>query len=69
LKLAVAVSDKYGIPFSTDVVEMDEERQYVPNSFKKQWPGVDYEILSEMDIYLHGDGIGWEYWSTSSLSC
>ena len=68
LNLAVAISEKYGIPFSTDVVEFTD-RQYIPKSMAKHWPGVDYDILDELDIYLHGDGPGWEYWSSSSLTC
>lgn len=70
LKKAVAISEKTGIPFSTDVVEFST-RLYVPTSMAKKWPDVDSEILEEFDLYsYYGDSTpGWEYWSASSLTC
>lgn len=69
LNEAVAVSEKYGVPFSTDIVEMDTERQYIPTTYNTQWPGNNYKILSEFHIYINYDRPGWEYWNTSSMSC
>lgn len=68
LAKAVVVSEKYGIPFYSSMVDMDRGRRYVPKTFSQKWPTIDYEILSEYDIYSTED-VGWEYWSTSSLSC
>lgn len=66
---AVKASEKYGVPFRTEVVDMGRERQYIPRTFSQKWPGLDDEVLEEFDMYLHEEGVGWEYWSTSSLSC
>lgn len=70
LAQAVAVSEKYGVPFRSDIVEMGRDRQYVPNSYSQKWENLDREVLEEFDLYIgRYHDTGWEYWSTSSLSC
>lgn len=69
LKKAVQVSERTGVPFSSDVIEFTN-RVYIPKSMAKKWPEVDYEILSDLDLYTQDmDEPGWEYWSASSLTC
>ncbi|HVI42690.1 MAG TPA: hypothetical protein VM577_18755 [Anaerovoracaceae bacterium] len=66
---AVKISEKTGVPFSSDVIEFTS-RVYIPKSMAKKWPEVDYDILSDLDLYTQDmDQPGWEYWSSSSLTC
>lgn len=73
LNKAVAVSEQYGVPFQSDVVEF-AERSYTPESFRKYWNGVSlYDesngYISEFLCYGDFSESGWEYWNSSSLTC
>lgn len=67
IKEAVNISEKYGIPFCSDVEGMPCGRNYVPASFDKKWDCLDEQLLEDLDIY--DTTAGWEYWRTSGLSC
>lgn len=67
LEDAVAISERYGIPFESEIVNVGRNRTYFPYSFEKKWGDVSIETREEFDIYNCSDG--WEYWSTSSLNC
>lgn len=67
LDQAVKLSEETGIPFHTYINDMDRSRLYMPNSFNAKWPNLDRGVLEEHEIYSYD--AGWEYWSTSSLSC
>lgn len=70
LKLAEAVSEKHGIPFTSSISNLYRHRQYIPRSFFKKWNEIDPEVAAdELDMYINESDIGWEYWDSSSLNC
>lgn len=68
LDAAVQISEQTGVPFSTYVVNLGMSRTYQPRSFDKVWKDIPAQTLEDMNIY-RGYESGWEYWSTSSMSC
>ena len=60
LSEAVALSEKYGIPFNPDVSFLGQS--YFPNSFEEKYKGVDsdlvYSITNASSEYGYG---GWEH--------
>lgn len=73
LQKAVEVSEKYGLPFRSTIVDLGGEvsRLYVPDN--KKWLNIDEDFLVDnfQSLYydMKGDFYGWEYWSVSSLQC
>lgn len=75
LEMAVSVAEKHGIPFSTQIVNMNYQRRYTPKTFSKKWNQPTREgniivgdIMNEFDLYNTSES-GWEHWNTSSLTC
>lgn len=70
LDKAVKLAEKYGVPFRSSMVDMDMSRAYVPRSFSSKWENLSEEFLyDELDGDFSSYDSGWEYWSSSSLSC
>lgn len=70
LNKAVELAEKHGVPFRSSMVDMDRSRAYVPRSFSSKWEDLDDEFLyDELDGDFSSYDSGWEYWSSSSLSC
>ncbi len=66
LLAAIKVSEKYGIPFSTNVSFLPNT--YTPESFSKMWKKLDKDSLNnlfeEIDLYVDAyclDYGGWEH--------
>ena len=63
---AVELSELHGIPFSSNLSPF-ASRTYFPKSFSKIWPSPEILELAREDFGTSDQG--WEYWSSSSLSC
>jgi hypothetical protein len=76
---AEKLSEKYGIPFETDIIIGFTDTTYIPKSFKDKWQELDIEDgleLVKVDYpsdpygdYGIEDGWAHEGWSSSSLFC
>lgn len=65
---AVNVSEKTGVPFKLDILDLPE-RQYMPETFKKGSLSLT-EISEILGFWpLTDPPSGWEFWRTSKLDC
>lgn len=74
IQKATKISDITGIPFSSNVICLDIQREYTPKTFNKKWGKVEYDfmenLLSEFGMHHYqSGGQEWQYWNTSSLDC
>lgn len=58
---AIALSEKYGIPFYSRVSPLSQN--FIPNSFETKFPDIDYSLAAEIcNIYRNNDWYsGWEH--------
>lgn len=56
---AVALSEKYGIPFRPEKTIMFCEPSYIPESMKKKFPDLEYDFVCELTNAWSGDYDGW----------
>lgn len=58
---AISISEEYGIPFSSSLSQVGQS--YYPNSFRKKFPDLDIDFVSEVTGSYHNDPEygGWEH--------
>jgi dsDNA-specific endonuclease/ATPase MutS2 len=76
LKKIENISEKYGVPIDSPIVDIGKTRNYTPKSFFEKWANhlenLDDDMydnfIEEYELYNSSES-GWQYWSISSLSC
>lgn len=59
LSEAVALSEKYGIPFDTNISFLSQS--YLPDSFEDKYPEVDTELVEELTGVYDMEYSGWQH--------
>jgi hypothetical protein len=61
LSAAVKIAEEHGVPFRSGISPLGQG--YIPKSFKKKFPGIDENFVSEVAEVYDGDGLyaGWQH--------